>query len=485
MSGFNAVDAIADDILQFLTAEERAELKMLVEADLAARPLLPQAGPQQQFVEATADIVVYGGAAYGGKTWALLYKPLQHLRSVPGFYAVLFRRTVTQLTKPGANWDESMSLYPRFGGLPTSHKHEWYFPGGGKLKMDGLEYDSSVLDWQTAQVAALLFDELTHFTKKQFFYMISRNRSMCGVKPYVRAACNPDADSWVAEFLAWWIDQDTGFAIPERAGVVRWFVRAENDALVWADTAEELVAMFGPGCEPKSVTFIPAKATDNKIGMAKDPGYLANLKAQDAVERGRLLGGNWKIRAAAGLLFQRGWCRTLAAAPLDLQLARGWDLAGTPKTETNDPDWTVGVKIGRRPSGVFVVTHVARFRATPFEVKSSIRHHAEGDGQECEISLPQDPGQAGKSQVADLISDLAGFNVRSSPETGDKVTRFSPFSAQAEAGNVEIVKGPWYDEFCSELEGFPDARHDDCADAGSRALRALTEGAAKPRVRAL
>jgi hypothetical protein len=75
-----------------------------------------------------------------------------------------------------------------------------------------------VYDWQGAQIPLICFDELTHFRAHQFFYMVSRNRSTCGVRPYIRATCNPDADSWVANFLAWWIDPETGFPIPERAG---------------------------------------------------------------------------------------------------------------------------------------------------------------------------------------------------------------------------------------------------------------------------
>ncbi|MFS6779604.1 terminase large subunit domain-containing protein, partial [Staphylococcus aureus] len=128
----------------------------------------------------------------------------------------------------------------------------------------------------------------------------SRNRSTCGVRPYVRATTNPDADSWVAEFISWWIDQKTGYAIPERSGVLRWFVRI-GDNIIWADHPEELemYTMPGPGGEEvpipaKSVTFISSKLTDNKILMAADPGYMANLMSLPLVERERLLGGNWK-----------------------------------------------------------------------------------------------------------------------------------------------------------------------------------------------
>ncbi len=96
----------------------------------------------------------------------------------------------------------------------TLGAREWRWPRAGKIKFSHLQFETTVYDWQGAQIALICFDELTHFTAHQFFYMVSRNRSTCGVKPYIRATCNPDADSWVADFLAWWIDRETGLPIP-------------------------------------------------------------------------------------------------------------------------------------------------------------------------------------------------------------------------------------------------------------------------------
>ena len=187
----------------------------------------PQKGPQTAFLSSSADIAIYGGSAGGGKTWALEFEPVRHL-SRAGFFAVIFRRNAVQVRNPGGLWDESMKIYPNIGGAPLQQPLEWTFPAGSKVKFAHLEYDNSVLDWQGSQIALIGFDELTHFTERQFFYMLSRNRSTCGVRPYVRATCNPDADSWVASFIAWWIDQQTGYAIPERSGVIRWMVRIND-----------------------------------------------------------------------------------------------------------------------------------------------------------------------------------------------------------------------------------------------------------------
>jgi predicted phage terminase large subunit-like protein len=444
------------------------------------RRIQPQPGPQERFLSCPADIAIYGGAAGGGKSWALLLEPLRHVTTNGEFTAVFFRRNTTQVRNPGGLWDESAKLYPLAGASAVQHVLEWRWPNGGLVKFAHLEHDSTVYDWQGAQIPLICFDELTHFTQAQFFYMLSRNRSMCGVRPYVRATCNPDADSWVAGFIAWWIDQDTGLPIPERSGVVRWFVRV-NDTLLWGDSAQELKGRYGDDVEPKSVTFIAAKLTDNPALMRADPGYQANLKAQSAVERARLLDGNWKIRPAAGMYFKREWVRVIDAEPAGMEWIRYWDLAATEKTPLNDPDWTVGVRMGVQRNAAkkfsrIVVADARRLRESPLKVETAIENTAHADGRAVRIGLFQDPGQAGKSQVASLVRMLAGFNARGYPINGDKVTLFGPFSAQCEAGNVEFVRGPWNDAVFTVLEGFPDAAHDDDADACSGAFNALAGG---------
>jgi predicted phage terminase large subunit-like protein len=438
----------------------------------------PQPGPQSVFLSSPADIAIYGGAAGGGKTWALLMEPLRHVGN-RGFGAVFFRRNLTQVRNEGGLWDESEKLYPHLSANPRSAPDlSWTFPSGASVAFAHLEHEKTIYNWQGSQIPLLCFDELTHFSEKQFWYMLSRNRSMCGVRPYVRATCNPDADSWVAKFISWWINQETGFAISERAGVLRWFVRI-GDTIIWGDSPEELAhhtnPLTGEPIPPKSVTFIPAKLSDNALLMAADPGYLANLMAQPTVERERLLGGNWKVRPAAGLLFQRGWCQIVDAVPAGVRWMRGWDLAATPKVEGNDPDGTAGTKVGKLPDGRYIIGHHVKAFLSPNGVETLIKNTAEQDGRDTEISLPQDPGQAGKSQVTNLIKLLSGFAARATPESGDKVTRFSPFSAQAEAGNVLVLRAPWNEDWFSSLEGFPDAPHDDDADSTSRAFNALND----------
>lgn len=263
----------------------------------------PQEGYQMNFASSPADIAIGGGAAGVGKTYSLLLEPVRH-KDVKGFGTVVFRRTSPQIKAEGGLWDTSMNVFTPVG-KPKESSLEWDF-GLSKLKFSHLEYEKNIYDWQGAQIPLIEFDELTHFTKKMFFYLLTRNRSVCGVKPYVRATCNPDPESWLADFLAWWIDQETGDPIPERDGVLRFFM-VDGDNYIWGDTRQEVIDkawhILGPvvklsGLDPndfiKSVTFISGTIYQNKELLSVDPAYLGNLLAQDAETQASLLHGNWK-----------------------------------------------------------------------------------------------------------------------------------------------------------------------------------------------
>lgn len=448
--------------------------------------ICPQAGPQTAFLSSAADIAIYGGAAGGGKTWALLAEPLRFVGRFPRYNAVIFRRNSVQIRNKGGLWDASMQIYPILGATPREHLLEWVFPSGAVVRFAHLEYDSTIYSHQGAEYAHIGFDELTHFSERQFFYLLSRNRTTCGIRPFIRATTNPDADSWVARLLSWWIDEKTGFAIPERSGVLRYFIRV-NEELIWADSAEEIADKYGPGYMPKSLTFIGAKLEDNRVLMERNPEYLANLQALSRVERERLLLGNWKIRPSAGNNFRREWVRVIERddLPQKLKLCRGWDLAGTPVTpESPDPDYTVGVKMGLDPAtrNIYVLD-MFDLRDTPGKVDDAIYNLSSQDGRACTVSLPQDPGQAGKAQAAAFSKKLARFHLVTSPESGDKEVRFRPFSSACEHGNVYFLRAPWNESAFDWLEKFPTpGGHDDHADAFSRAYNTIQEARAPMRI---
>lgn len=182
-----------------------------------------------------------------------------------------------------------------------------------------------------------------------------------------------------------------------------------------------------------------------------------------------------------GLLFAAQRIGVADAVPAGLRAVRAWDLAATAAVDGRDPDWTVGVKLARHPDGRLFVLDVLRLRAGPHEVAQAILSTAQQDGPEVPIGLPQDPGQAGKVQVAWLTAMLAGYRVTASAETGAKPTRATPVAAQVEAGNLALLRAGWNQAFIEELREFPQGRKDDQVDALARAHGMLAERSAPAR----
>ena len=423
-----------------------------------------------------------------------------------------------------------MALLPLIGASPKkTPKPSFIFPSGAKVVFDHLERYSDCLSYQGSQIVFLGFDELTHFEEEVFWYMFSRIRSDSGISGYVRATTNPDPDSWVRQFIDWWIGPD-GLAIPERSGKLRWFIRV-NGEVIWGDSRMELlrhqfdgeitavdkthddaselfildendskaqtVVMPGEagvlyvvtgtkeffqwdGTEyrrltaPKSVTFILSTLQDNKILMRNDPSYLSNLQSLPLVEQERLLGGNWNIRPAAGMYYPRNKVNLIDAIPDDVvRWVRAWDLAGTEDKKNNNPEdgpaYTAGVLIGKRKNGKIVIADVVNQRLNASDVRNLVLNTAKADRaaykSRYRIRMNQDPGQAGKDQADQYIKLLSGFSVNIERESGSKEVRAEPLSAQWINGNVEVLNAPWTSGYLAQMDGFPDRKFKDMADA--------------------
>lgn len=157
-----------------------------------------------------------------------------------------------------------------------------------------------------------------------------------------------------------------------------------------------------------------------------------------------------------------------------VEWCRGWDLAASePSSGSGDPDYTAGVKVGRLLDGRYVLAHAVHEQFATDKRDALIKTTADNDGRGLKQSLPQDPGQAGKSQVLAFARLLAGHNLHFSPESGDKIVRATPLASQINAGNVLAVRGLWLDKFKAEARMFPNGKHDDLIDGASRGFNGL------------
>jgi len=397
----------------------------------------------------------------------------------------------------GGIWDDSKNVYQPLRGEPVLGPPRWRWPNDVVISFRHLERNDDCYEYKSAQIAWIGWDQIEEMTEFQFFYMLSRNRSMCGVKPQVRASCNPDSESWLARFLAWWIDQDTGYPIPERAGLIRWMAR-DGENLIWGSTRAEVIEQCSPDTLPKSVAFIPALLDDNQELLRKDPTYLANLQLQTTVERERLLRGNWKIRPSAGIVFPRNAWGECQQFPAEARLVRYIDKA---YTEGGTGARTASVIVGEHQKGGTKSYYIGDGRAGRWgdmeretQIKDMARSDRENYGYRAAMRIEQEPA-AGKFSARFTIANLGGYDVQARPARMKKHIAWQPLASQVQAENVYIVTGqagpngeyvrgaqPWnHEEFRQELDklsGDPklDARFlRDYADAASGGFNELTE----------
>jgi predicted phage terminase large subunit-like protein len=301
---------------------------------------------------------------------------------------------------------------------------------------------------------------------------------------------NAEADSPVQRDRVWdWFRSDLTPRLKPKARIVLIMTRWHED-----DLCGRLLNRQDSG-EWRCLT-IPALAEEQDL-LNRAPGdplwpeqedIRALLRRRTSVgERAWVSQYQQSPRPDSGTLFKVGCLEFVdALAPETLApVVRAWDLAATDATGRNDPDWTVGVKLTRNSSGRYIVIDVIRLRGGPREVEDSIVAAARTDGRGVTIGLPIDPGQAGKSQVAYLTSQLAGYHVSSSKETGAKATRATPIASQIAVGNVTLLRANWNHAFIEELRDFPFGRKDDQVDALSHAFEMLLDSRTPARTLAV
>jgi len=415
----------------------------------------PNPGPQTRFLASSASEVLYGGAAGGGKSAATIALPLRFVHN-PRFNALVLRRDTPQLDDL---LSKSLALYTKLGGKLNQTTGRWVFPSGARVWFTHCQHETDVSRFDGHEFQLVCFDELTHFTERQYTQIRARIRGTDPSLPrWTRSTTNPGGPGheWVFKRWAAWLDPKTlRRATP---GEQRWFA------------GDEEVAQGTP--DALSRTFIPAMLSDNPhVGEE----YRAQLLSLDPVRRAQLLSGDWLARPARKDFWDRARLQVRDGIPARDEVVarvRAWDFGATA-----DGDYTVGVRLALLRSGLVAIEDVVRFRGDPSKVRERFGAVAALDldlDPRTVFVIPQDPGQAGVDQVASYQREFPRFTIRARRPSSDKVTRFGPVSSRALAGNLAIVRAAWNDALHDELEAFPDVTHDDQADALSDAFAEVT-----------
>ena len=413
-------------------------------------PLTGRSGPTQKqtlFLCLLDSLeAFFGGAAGGGKSDALLMAALMFVEE-PKYSAIIFRRSFTDLSKPGALIDRSFEWLSGTAAKWEAINHTWHFPSGAKLTFGFLENDTDVYHHQSAEYHFEGFDELTQFTEFQYTYMISRARRLEGsfIPIRIRSASNPPGvvrgvvhGEWVKNrFLPWFTCHSCGFR--EQTAVL--------NQTVCPKCAGNGQVKFNEGR-----IFIPAKLLDNPF--IDKITYEKSLENLDPVTREQLKAGNWSVNPK-GTMFQRGWFKIVDDSPKDAITVRWWDRAATEPTKNKEPDWTAGAKVAFK-DGCYYMLDLIHFRGSPKTNEDTINQTAQIDGKGVGVYMEQEPGSAGVDTIDHYARYvLPGYVFQGIRSTGSKELYAGPVASAAEAGNFFILRAPWNRVFLDEFEAFP------------------------------
>jgi predicted phage terminase large subunit-like protein len=393
---------------------------------------------QKVFLRSNSLEALFGGAAGGGKSSALLMSALQYV-DVPGYSAILFRRTFSDLSLPGALMDRFRSWMANYDDVHwNANSYVATFPSGARVSFGYLNNTNDYLRYKGSEFQFIGMDEVTEIRESDYRYLFSRLRrpnsgELAKVPLRMRAASNP-APNWVRQ---------------------RFIVEGETTGRI----------------------FVPSLLTDNP-GIDAD-SYRQALSELDPVERRRLEEGDWWA-TTLGSLFDRTSFVIIDPHEMPIvtpqaKVVRFWDLAATEPNHSNpDPDWTVGTLM-MFDQGVAYILDVKRARVKGDKVEQLIAQTANEDGVAVQIRMEQEPGSSGKAlvdQYARYI--LPGYDFGGIRATGDKVTRARPFAAAVANGNVRILRGVWLSDWLDEMSSFPEAcNHDDQVDSAVGAFTQL------------
>lgn len=394
---------------------------------------------QKVFLRTNGIEALFGGAAGGGKSSALLMAALQYV-DVPGYSALLCRRTFADLSLPGALMDRFRSWISNYDDVHwNNNTFIATFPSGARITFGYLNNVNDYLRYKGSEFQFIGMDEVTEIRESDYRYLFSRLRRPASgpisqVPLRMRCASNP-APNWVRQ---------------------RFIVEGKKEGRV----------------------FVPSTLKDNP-GIDAD-SYRQSLSALDPVERRRLEEGDW-WSTTLGSLFDRPSFVVIDGNEIPTitpaaRVVRYWDLAATePSSSYPDPDYTVGTLM-MFDQGVSYILDVRRERFRGEKVEKLIAQTAIEDGIGVPIRMEQEPGSSGKAlmdQYARYV--VPGYDFGAIRPSGDKVTRARPFAAATANGNVRIIRAAWLSAWLDEFSSFPEAcDHDDQVDSAVGAFTFLT-----------
>jgi phage terminase large subunit-like protein len=389
----------------------------------------------------TNDIreVLYGGAAGGGKSIAQLMAALQFV-DIPGYSAILFRKTFADLNLPSALMSvarEWLMPFTKTNEVKWSEKKSQFtFPSGATLAFGYLESQNDAFRYQGAEFQYIGMDEVTHIAPTNYRYLFSRLRRTKGLNVPLRfrATANPGGEHGQYYYQ-------------------RFFVE---------------------GAE-KGRIFIGAGLKDNPYLDAEE--YIKALDELDPVTREQLLNGNWEIKES-GDMFSRTYFNLCSriSIPITPERVRFWDMASTdPKKrkskDKREPDWTVGLKL-LHWQGIYWIEDIACVQGQPADTEALVKTTAEIDGRHCPIRMEQEPGSSGDITIDHYSRNvLHGYDFDGVRSTGSKIERARPAATAAKQGRVNIADNCRnMTKFFDEADVFPYGIKDDTIDAFSGAF---------------
>lgn len=439
-----------------LSDEGREQLRQTLKRGLGplrlpVRTILPQP-KQEAFLRLQALQKFYGGAAGGGKSITLMLGASRYV-DVPGYSALLLRRTYPELALSGGLIDVGQRM---FGGTAAKWNQtgkKWTFPSGAKIEFGYLANEADKYRYKSTEYQYIAFDELTHFSLTQYLYLFSRlRRPSEGILSLVPlemcSGSNPGGPGheWVKELFV--------------------------DPATRADDA----------------IYMPARIADNR--KLDRESYVRGLMHLPSLERDRLLEGDWDA-SEDGKRFWATWfhavdnldMRGVETAPPVTRMLRSWDIAATePTSERPEPDWTVGTLWARHADNTATIVDNVRVRVGPGQLEKVLAKTAERDGIRTTIRIEQEPGASGKLWAYDLARRvLAGHDVIIGLPVGNKDVRARPLASAAERGLVYMVRGHWNHAFLDELQRFDPMvkdQVDDQVDAASAGYSEIMRHAA-------